>query len=135
MTEKLVYMEDKQGLTGQGRIVRVRLSKTGKTLYYAGMEFQSLKGSGYKSNYFEVNSGIEYWISSPKKEGNDTLYPGIVEIDENAMEEYWLVIREESENVKKSSYRCNGKYSRKKPHPELNVKGNSKNGGSRTQVK
>ncbi len=74
-----MYMEDKEGITGDGRIVRVRHSKTGKTLYYGKLEFQSLKGSGYKSNYYEVESGVEYWISNPKKEGNDTLYSGIVQ--------------------------------------------------------
>lgn len=127
-----MYIEDKEGVTGNGRICRVHFSKTGKTIYYKNLEFQSLKG-GYKANYFELESGIEYWISNPKKAGDDTLYPGIVEIDEDAREEYWLQIRNEPQNINQTSYRCKGKYSRKKPHAELNVHGNSHNGGSRTK--
>ncbi len=131
MQSEIMYIEDKEGLTGNGKICRVTFSKTGKTIYYDGKEFQSLKGSGYKSNYFEVNSGVEYWISRPRKDGNDTLYPGIVQIDNNVREEYWVNIRNKPELKNNHTYSCNGKYSRKTPHPELNVKGNSRNGGSR----
>ncbi len=126
-----MFIEDKEGITGDGRICRVSFSKTGKTLYYGELVFQSLKGSGYKANYFEVESGLEYWISNPRKDGNDLLYPGTVAIDENAREEYWLEIRGMPENVKSSSYRCSGKYSRRQPHAELNVHGNVRNGGNR----
>lgn len=132
MKTEIMYIEDKDGLVGDGRICRVQLSKTGKTLYYQDMEFQSLKGVGYKSNYFEVNSGIEYWISRPRKDGNDTLYPGVVEIDEDVQKEYWSNIRNQPENGHLKSYRCSGKYSRRKPHAELNVSGRSRNGGDRS---
>ena len=124
-------MKTKDGLTGEGRICRIRFSKTGKTIFYGQLEFQSLKGARYKSNYFEVNSSIEYWISRPRKDGNDTLYPGVISIDDDVREEYWRVIRQKPENSQISSYRCSGKYSRRKPHPELNVHGNSRNGGDR----
>ena len=38
------------------------------------------------ANYFEVESGGEYWISGPKKDGSDRLYGERVpiEIDEGA---------------------------------------------------
>ena len=50
-----MYIEDKSdGLSGPARIGRVGLSKTGKTLYYRGRVFQSLKGGGFKSNYFDI---------------------------------------------------------------------------------
>jgi len=89
-----MYIENKtNALNARGRIGRVGFSKTGKSLYYGGKTFQSLKG-GYKANYFEVESGDEYWISGPKKTGEDRLYhtPGI-DIDEDVREEYWLAIR------------------------------------------
>jgi hypothetical protein len=38
-------------------------SKTGATIYYQGKEFRSLKGAGFKANYYEVGTGDEYWIS------------------------------------------------------------------------
>jgi hypothetical protein len=59
------------------------------------MAFQSLKGSGFKSNYREINTGDEYWISGPRRDGADALYATNVPvpIDEDAREEYWTTIR------------------------------------------
>ncbi|MES9818685.1 MAG: hypothetical protein ABW155_18790 [Candidatus Thiodiazotropha sp.] len=88
---KIMYIEEKScSLEGEARIGRVYLSKSGKTLYYRGMKFQSLKGSGFKANYFEVESGDHYWISGPRKDQNDRLYGGNngVEIDNDVQEEY-----------------------------------------------
>lgn len=107
---EIMYIETKPGLTGSGRIGRVQKSKTGKTLYYAGRRLQSLKGAGYKANYVDVDSGLEYWISRCKKNGQDTLYGGIVEIDEDARQEYWLTIRERPDLVDTTSFRSDGKY-------------------------
>ena len=44
--------------------------------YYRGRRFLSLKGSGFKANYFEVESGDHYWISCPRKDKNDRSYGG-----------------------------------------------------------
>ena len=110
-----IYIEAKPGLSGPGRIGRVRLSKTGRTLYYDGLEFQSLKGAGYKANYYEVNSGERYWISKCRKDGHDTLYPGIVHIDEDVREQYWMMIRECPEMKDKSSIRSEGKHAKRRP--------------------
>ena len=67
-----MYIECKAGnLTGPARIGRVTYSKTGATIYYRGREFRSLKGSGFKTNYIDVESGEEYWISGPRKDGCD----------------------------------------------------------------
>ena len=93
---RIMYIEDKSGgLTGPARIGRVTFSNTGKLLYYKGMRFQSKKGSGFKSNYFEVESGDSYWISGPHKDGRDQLYPSSipVEIDVDVADEYWTKIR------------------------------------------
>jgi len=58
---KIMYIEDKsQGLVGAARIGRVYFSKSRKTLYYQGLKFQSLKGAGFKANYFDVNSGDQF---------------------------------------------------------------------------
>lgn len=93
---RIMYVEDKSGgLEGDGRIGRVYFSKSGKTLYYRGMIFQSLKGMGFKANYVEIESGNEYWISGPRKDQNDKLYGGNygVEIDEDVKSEYLKLIR------------------------------------------
>ena len=96
MKSRIMYIESKAGgLTGAARIGRVTFSKTGATLYYKGKSFQSLKGSGFKSNYFEVESGESFWISGPRKDGRDSLYPTNVptEVDADVHEEYWSKIR------------------------------------------
>jgi hypothetical protein len=91
---RIMYIECKpDGLSGPARIGRVSFSQTGKTLYYNDRAFQSSKG-GYKTNYFDVETGERFWISGCKKAGDDTLYPGIIEIDEDVREEYWLEIRQ-----------------------------------------
>ena len=96
MKSRIMYIERKAGeLTGTARIGRVRLSKTGRTLYYNGLSFQSLKGRGFKANFFELESGEQYWISGPKRDGSDRLYGERVpiDIDEDARQEYWCSIR------------------------------------------
>ena len=111
----VMYIEEKPGLAGHGRIGRVTFSASRKTIYYAGRRLQSLKGSGYKANYHDVDSGLEFWISNCKKDGNDTLYPGIIEIDDDAREEYWTVIRGKPEHVHLTKFRSEGKYSKRRP--------------------
>jgi hypothetical protein len=92
---RIMYIENKsQGLDGDARIGRVYFSKSGKTLYYRGLKFQSLKGKGFKSNYIEVDSLDEYWISGPRKDQNNRLYGGNrdVVIDDDIKEEYAKII-------------------------------------------
>jgi len=100
-----MYVEFKgDGLAGgEARIGRVSFSKTGKTLHYRGKSFQSLKGGGFKANYFDVESCEEYWISGCKRDGGDRLYGErvAVAIDEDVREEYWTEIREMPENKTK----------------------------------
>ncbi len=101
MKSRIMYIERKAGqLTGEARIGRVTFSKTGRTLYYGGKAFRSLNGAGFKANYYEVESGEEYWISGPKRNGQDRLYGERVpvEIDDEVREEYWTVIRRQPEN-------------------------------------
>jgi len=96
MKTRIMYIEDKSGgLSGAARIGRVTFSKSGKSIRYKGKEFQSLKGSGFKSNYFDVETGDEYWISGCRKDGADRLYGEriSVEIDDDVREEYWTEIR------------------------------------------
>lgn len=94
---RIMYIEEKPDVTGQARIGRVRTSKTGKTLYYAGKTFQSLKGAGLKANYFDIETGDRYWISGCRKDGADRLYDEAdpVYIDDDVREEYWTTIRGE----------------------------------------
>jgi hypothetical protein len=95
---RIMYIERKAGnLEGPARIGRVTFSKTGKTIYYRGQAFRSLKGEGFKSNYFDVATGAEYWISGVRKDRQDRLYGGglhHVEIDEDVREDYLRELQE-----------------------------------------
>jgi hypothetical protein len=99
---RIMYIECKAGaLTGAARIGRVTFSKTGRTLYYRGQTFQSLKGGGFKSNYYCVETGKDYWVSGPKRRGGDALHGGgtPIEIDEDVREQYWRDIRRQPERI------------------------------------
>ncbi len=91
-----MHIENKsQSLNGPAWIGRVAYSKTGKSLSYRGRTFQSLKGSGFKANYFDTETGENFWISGPRKDGCDRLYGGNipVEIDADIADAYWSTIR------------------------------------------
>jgi hypothetical protein len=99
---RIMYIECKAGtLNDTARIGRVTFSKTGRTLYYRGQTFQSLKGAGFKCNYFAVDTGDDYWISGPKRRGGDRIYGSVlpVEIDEDVRDEYWRNIRRQPARV------------------------------------
>lgn len=100
-----MYIELKSGGghndCGSAHIGRVTFSKSGRTIQYRDLKFQSLKGSGICANYFEVESGNEYWISGCKKNGQDRHWAGSgpVEIDDDVREEYWVNIRKQPERI------------------------------------
>lgn len=99
---RIMYIECKAGdLAGSARIGRVTHSKTGRTLYYSGLTFRSLRGAGFKSNYYAVETGEDYWISGPKRRGGDALYGSgsPIAIDDDVREEYWRVIRRQPERI------------------------------------
>lgn len=104
---RIMYIENKgseNGLIGAARIGRVTFSKTGKSIHYKGKTFQTLRGTGFKANYFDVETGDYYWISGCKKDGSDRLYGERVPIyiDEDVCDEYWRDIRNlpNSTNIK-----------------------------------
>lgn len=94
---RIMYIEDKsQGLNGPACIGRVTLSKSGLSVHYKGKTFQRLGGRGAKANYFDTETGDHFWISGPRKDGADRLYPAStmpIEIDAEIHQEYWQGIR------------------------------------------
>ena len=97
-----MYIECKAGgLSGTARIGRVTFSKTGRTLYYQGQTFRSLKGAGFKSNYYSIDTGDDYWISGPKRRGGDRMYGSVlpIAIDEDVRVEYWRDIRNKPDRI------------------------------------
>lgn len=94
---ELMYIEKKAGYSDDGPawIAYVQRSKSGRTIYFNGMAFKSLKGSGISGNFYELSSGDEYWISGPKKNGGDRHWigGGKVYIQDTAVEEYLKLTR------------------------------------------
>ena len=89
---RLMYLENKSKLgdRGEARIGWVTFSKTGRSIYYRGRRFQRLKGGGVSGNYFDVDTGDEYWISGVKKTGTNRHWAGggTIRIDSDARAEY-----------------------------------------------
>jgi hypothetical protein len=117
MKNRIMYIETKENeVSGSARIGRVTFSKTGRSVYYRGRRFEVLKNAGFKANYFDCETGAEYWISGCKKKGGDRLYPGTIEIDEDVREEYWNAIRNMPEKRRIATIRCPGKYGGRGPN-------------------
>jgi hypothetical protein len=104
--KKLMYIEDKSsGLEGPGRIGWVEITRTGRSYKYKGKIYK--RCAGYKYNCIEEETGNTFWISGPKKNGKDRLYgTGVVEIDDDANEEYWTNIRGMQDMVGKKTFKC-----------------------------
>jgi len=123
MKSRIMYVELKMdGLRGAGRIGRVSVSKTGRTLHYCGRTLAPLKGHALKANYFDTKTFEEFWISGPRTDGCDSLYPATVEIDDDSREEYWREHRKAPNAVLSSSYKSPGKPERGRDHQEAGVR-------------
>jgi len=110
--KRVMWIGKKSGslsLVGPAKIGWVEVKEKGKRLEYQKQIFRSLRAQGYKTNFFDMKPGEEYWISGCRN-GRDALYNTDVEIDENALEEYWLHIRHMPEHLEKKKFRASGKY-------------------------
>lgn len=79
MKLQLKYIELKTGYSDNGPawIGYIQLSKSGKTIYFNGKGFKSSKGTGINSNYYDIETGDEYWISGVKKDMTDRHRAGV----------------------------------------------------------
>ncbi len=109
---RIMYIENKgnDGIVGDAKIGRVTILNDGKSLRYQGKKFSSLRGKGFKSNYFDLDTHEYYWISGCRKDGRDALYSTNAEIDEDIREEYWTQIRKMPEMKNVSVIRVLSKY-------------------------
>jgi len=117
MRNEIMYieLEGTCSAAGSGRIGRVTFSKTGKTIYYRGRTLKPVRHARGRANYIDADTGERFWVSGCKKAGNDTLYPGMIEIDEDVREEYWLNIRNQPDRVSQTSVRSEGKHNKRRP--------------------
>lgn len=109
--KRVMWIEHKvgDGLAGPARIGWVTVKDRGKRLEYKYQIFRSLRGSGFKSNYYETHTREEYWISGCRKDGRDALYSTTAEIDDDALEEYWVNIRSQPANLRMTLLSAVGK--------------------------
>lgn len=78
MKTTIKYIELKSGFSDDGPawIGQVEFSKTRSTLYFNGLAFKKIAGGGMLGNYYDLETGEEYWISGVKKDGSDRLKTG-----------------------------------------------------------
>ena len=92
MERRIMYIEHKTNHSDRGEawIGKVSFSKTGQTVYFNGCAFKKLKSSGVYANYYNIETGDEYWISGVKKNGQDRHWAGggKVMVDKTIAKEY-----------------------------------------------
>ena len=65
---RIMYIEYKgDGIAGPARIGRVTLSKSGKSVHYRGRTFNTLRGYGFKANYFDTETREHYGSRAARK--------------------------------------------------------------------
>jgi len=96
MKTEIRYIEQKNAgckHNGLAWIGKVKLSKSGKTIYFNDKAFSKNVGVGNIggiSNYYDVETGEGYWISGVKKDGTDRHWAGSgkITIQKSIIEEY-----------------------------------------------
>lgn len=85
--QKLLYIESKAD--NSAYIVLEHRSKSGRTVYFNNKALKQNKGSGIEGNFYDLETGEEYWVSGPKKNMQDHLYDLAAKyIQEEAVELY-----------------------------------------------
>ena len=94
---RVMYVENKVGkIDGvRARIGWVSFSHTGRTVYHRDKQLQRSKGQGILGNYFDVETGEEYWISGIKVRGSNAHWTGRtdIKVDVDAIKEYKRIKR------------------------------------------
>jgi hypothetical protein len=88
----LKYIELKSGYSDNGPawVARVAVSKSGRTVYFNGKALKRAGGGGISGNHYDLETGLEYWVSGVKKSGLDRHWAGSgkVLIEAGAVAEY-----------------------------------------------
>jgi len=109
MQSRIMYIECKgPGVASHARIGRVTFTRFSRAISYRGKSYQPHADRGKKANYYEVETGIWYWITNCRKNGLDAIDPQLVEIDEDVQQEYWQSVRSLPENIGCSSFQSPG---------------------------
>ncbi|GGG06713.1 hypothetical protein GCM10011344_03960 [Dokdonia pacifica] len=92
MEQTLKYIELKSGFgdNGPAWIGVPDFSKSGRTVYFNNKALKSSSGTGIAGNYYDLETGDEYWVSGVKKDGTDRHWAGggKIMIDRNVVDLY-----------------------------------------------
>jgi len=95
MKPELKYIELKSGFgdTGPAWIGMAEFSKSGRTVYFNGKALKNSNAQGIAGNYYDIESGDEYWISGIKKNGTDRHWAGDgkIMIDRKVVDLYFVL--------------------------------------------
>lgn len=91
MAHRLMFIQLKTGFDvdrGPSWIGWVEFNRSWQTARYRGRELRRFQGSG-DSNFYDVATGEEFWLSGPKRDRTDTRYgPATTEVDPDARDAY-----------------------------------------------
>jgi hypothetical protein len=91
MAERIMYVQLKTGYNtdrGPAWITRLRFSKSWSTAYFRGLALSHVTGT-FDSNFVDLETGDEYWISGPKRDRTDGRYSNAQpSIDGDVRDEY-----------------------------------------------
>jgi len=86
----LRFIELKTGYNDNGPawIARVKVSKSGRTIYFNGRALK--QGSSGPGNFFDLETGESFWVSGVKRDGSDRHWAGSgkVLVEAAAVDEY-----------------------------------------------
>lgn len=95
MAERIMYLQLKTGHNtdrGPAWIVRVRFTRSWRTAYVHGRTLARVTGTAranFDSNFYDVETGEEFWMSGPKRDRTDGRYSTQQpHVDEDVRDDY-----------------------------------------------
>lgn len=96
MKSEIKYLELKSGFSDNGPawIGLAFFSKSGKTLYFNGKAFQRIGSDRTSGNFYDIETGEEYWISGVKKNMTDRhIYgSGKIFVEKRILNDYLKIV-------------------------------------------
>jgi hypothetical protein len=91
MARRVMFLQLETGYNtdlGPSWIGWVEFNRSWGTARYRGREMRRWPGM-FDANFYDVETGEEFWISGPKRDQTDTRYgPATTEVDEDVREVY-----------------------------------------------
>lgn len=103
MKPEIKYIELKSGYSDNGPawIGLASFSKSGNTVYFNGKAYR--KFAGISGNYYDIETGDEYWISGVKKDLTDRHWAGggLIYVEKRILHDYLKIVGKSSFDKRK----------------------------------